>query len=71
MSYSTYLEKSVFETKKNGTYLLILVTKCVYFCIFLELRSKEKLWEQKYIDQQRLYEQSERQVIKIFKLLSK
>jgi len=34
-----------------------------YFLFCLELHNKEKMWEQKYIDQQRLYEHSERQVV--------
>lgn len=33
------------------------------FLIYSELLNKEKMWEQKYIDQQRLYEHSERQVL--------
>lgn len=30
--------------------------------VILELHNKEKIWEEKFIDQQRLYEHSERQV---------
>lgn len=35
----------------------------MFFLFKLELHNKEKIWEQKYIDQQRLYEHSERQVM--------